>query len=164
MVDATLFQRGSSIFLFANRKDVGSNALYLWSARNLAERFAVHPDSPIRIAPSGARMGGALFEAGGRLVRFGQDFTGQYGDGLFVFEIEELTPSVYRERAIGKIAFGDRKGPHTINFRDREILFDGTQSASRSLLRRGGWRHGDRAWKCPLPRASVHRCAASPAS
>jgi hypothetical protein len=124
LIDATLLQHEDRLFLFANRKDVGSNALYLWWARNLDEPFAIHPDSPVRIAPSGARMGGALFQFGGRLIRFGQDFTGRYGDGLFVLEIDELTPDNYRERTIGKIAFQDRRGPHTINFRDGEILFD----------------------------------------
>ena len=69
-------------------------------------------------------MGGAILDLDGRLIRFGQDFSGGYGDGLIAFEIDELTPDSYTERKIGTLRFGDRHGPHTLNFREGEMLFD----------------------------------------
>ena len=69
-------------------------------------------------------MGGAIVVTDGRLFRLGQDFSGAYGDGLFSFEIEELTPERYRERLLGRVALSDRRGPHTLNFRGGRIVFD----------------------------------------
>ena len=61
-------------------------------------------------------MGGNLLHEGDRLIRLGQDCARDYGDGLVAFEIEQLSPSTYRERKIGTMQFSDRKGPHTFNF------------------------------------------------
>jgi hypothetical protein len=69
-------------------------------------------------------MGGAIVKAGDRLVRFGQDLTGHYGNGLFAFEILVLTPTDYQERPLGRLGFSDRKGPHTLNIRPGAIVFD----------------------------------------
>jgi len=69
-------------------------------------------------------MGGSLLELDGRLIRFGQDFTGGYGDGLFAFEVESLTAEFYKERLLGRIGFSDRKGPHTLNWNGEGIVFD----------------------------------------
>lgn len=124
VLDPTLIEQGGRLYLFGNIKTVGSNTLWLWSADRIDGRFTVHPASPIRMTPEGSRMGGNLLRLGDRLIRFGQDFRSSYGDGLIAFEVEELTPATYRERAIGRIALTDRKGPHTLNFRDGEILFD----------------------------------------
>jgi hypothetical protein len=35
-----------------------------------------------------------------------------------------MTPQVYRERMIGPIRFRDRIGPHTLNVRESELVFD----------------------------------------
>lgn len=69
-------------------------------------------------------MGGTIVKAGERLVRFGQDLTGDYGNGLFAYEIVVLTATDYQERPLGRIAFEDRKGPHTLNIRPGAIVFD----------------------------------------
>jgi len=124
LVDATLFEHADTIYLFANIASEGSNSLRLWSAATLDDEFLPHPASPLRITPSGGRMGGAIAEVNGRLFRFGQDFTSSYGDGLFSFEITKMTPHEYQERRVGRIRFSDRKGPHTINLREGEIVFD----------------------------------------
>ena len=124
ILDPTLFEWNGRIYLFGNRRDVGTNVLHLWSARAIDDPFVLHPASPIRISPSGARMGGAVTMLGSRLIRFGQDFSRGYGDGLVVFEIELLTEGDYRERVIGTMRFADRNGPHTANLADREMVFD----------------------------------------
>jgi len=61
---------------------------------------------------------------GPALIRVGQDYSGAYGDGVILFEIERLKPTDYREHEIGSLRFDDVRGPHTINLRDGHILFD----------------------------------------
>lgn len=124
VLDPTLLEREGQVYLFGNVREIGSNALHLWHSTAFDGLFTTHPDSPIRISPRGSRMGGAIVETDGRLFRLGQDFSGAYGDGLFAFEIEELSPEHYRERPIGRIGFTDRKGPHTLNFRNGQAAFD----------------------------------------
>ena len=69
-------------------------------------------------------MAGALLRVDGRTIRFGQSFERFYGDGIIAFEVEALTPHAYRERMIGEIRFRDRIGPHTLNVREGELVFD----------------------------------------
>jgi hypothetical protein len=122
--DPTLFQREGRLYLFGNDRKLGSNALNLWVADGLEREFRRHPLSPIRISPEGSRMGGAIIEGNGRLFRLGQDFSRGYGDGLILFEIEELSPDAFSERMTGSIRFLDRRGPHTLNVRGDRFVFD----------------------------------------
>lgn len=69
-------------------------------------------------------MGGAIVEIGSSLIRIGQDFRGQYGDGLIFFRIDVLNRKEYRETEWGEFRLAGRSGPHTLNFRDGRIAFD----------------------------------------
>jgi hypothetical protein len=124
LLDPTLVEHEGRLYLFGNDEKEGSTALQLWSACSLRDRFRQHPFSPVLINPLGGRMAGAVLRTNGRLLRFGQSFLGDYGDGVVVFEIERLTPDEYRESTIGMVRFGDRLGPHTLNFDGSRILFD----------------------------------------
>jgi len=122
--DPTPFEWNGRVFLFGNDRRTGSNLLHLWSSDSLEGEFTLHPASPIRISPEGSRMGGNLIEQNGRLYRLGQDFTRDYGDGLILFEIGELSVDSYSESLVSRIRLTDRKGPHTLNIRGNEIVFD----------------------------------------
>jgi hypothetical protein len=124
ITDPTLLSHDGRLYLFGNRNDLGSNALFLWSAERLDAPFRLHPLSPIRVTPRGSRMAGGLVRSGDRLIRFGQDFTTGYGVGIFAFAVEALSATDYRERMIGELRFADRRGPHTLNFRDGQVAFD----------------------------------------
>jgi hypothetical protein len=124
LIDPTLFPYGDAIYLFANKLAEGAGVLRLWMADELFGQFLEHPASPIRISPSGARMGGALIERGGRILRPGQDGSRSYGDAVILFEIERLTRSEYSERECGRIDFADRGGPHTLNLDEGRVVFD----------------------------------------
>lgn len=124
LVDPTLHTEGDTIYLFANRAEDGSAVLRLWTAPALFARFTEHPDSPIRISPVGARMGGAILPIGGRLYRVGQDCSRGYGKGIVLFEIGALSPEEYREQSVGDFSFREVSGPHTFNLRDGIALFD----------------------------------------
>lgn len=124
IIDPTLLDHEGRLYLFGNDEALGANMLLLWSADSLDDEFRPHPASPIRLSPEGARMAGNIVRSHHRLVRLGQDFTSGYGDGIIGFEIEALTPDSYRERRLGRLRFTDRHGPHTLNVRDGEMVFD----------------------------------------
>jgi hypothetical protein len=124
LIDPTLVEHDGLFYLFGNDEAQGAAALQLWLSESLKGPFRRHPFSPVRISPLGGRMAGALLRLDGRLIRFGQDFSGDYGDGVFAFEVEALNPAEYRERPIGTIRFEDRQGPHTINFDGTQMVFD----------------------------------------
>ena len=84
-----------------------------------------HPESPICISPLGGRSGGRIFVFGKKLYRFGQDFSGAYGNGLILFEINSLTKNNFSETAISSFKFKDSlKGPHNIDFSSDIITWD----------------------------------------
>jgi hypothetical protein len=126
LTDPSFVRYGGKLWLFANRKAEGSNVLRLWSTDSLFGRFTEHPQSPVRISPNGGRMAGNLLEQGGKLYRLGQNFESDYGDGITVFEIEQLDTTNYAERTIGKLRFTAAKGPHTFNLSpdSTKITFD----------------------------------------
>jgi hypothetical protein len=125
LLDATPFVlKDGSIFLFGNRSDEGSGVLRLWSASSFSDRFAEHPASPIRISPFGSRMGGSLFSADRKIFRTGQNCTRDYGNGVALFEIVELSRHRFVEQFVVECRFDGVKGPHTVNIADRKVLFD----------------------------------------
>jgi hypothetical protein len=124
ILDPTLAEHEGRLYLFGNIRSLGSHVLCLWSADTLDGPFRLHPQSPLRVSPRGSRMGGNLLRVDGRLVRLGQNFEAGYGDGVFAFEIEELSAERYRERALGLVRFSHCRGPHTLNVAGGRVLFD----------------------------------------
>ncbi|HEX4761859.1 MAG TPA: hypothetical protein VFU87_03605, partial [Sphingomicrobium sp.] len=117
LLDPTLYAADGTIFLFANDSAEGGSVLRLWVSEALSATFREHPCSPICVSPAGARMAGAILESGGVRLRFGQDGRREYGDGIILFRIEQLSPDVYREAQLGEFRFGHVRGPHTVNFK-----------------------------------------------
>lgn len=156
VLDPTIFTHQARIWLFGNVRDEGGNVLRLWSAPAIDQLFVEHPMSPVRISPQGSRMAGGIIEDQGRLIRLGQDFRSGYGDGICAFEVERLTSEEYRERPLGTLKFADRRGPHTLNIRGGEMVFDWyheriapmagvRRAAARLAARRSAKRGGDSA-------------------
>lgn len=124
LLDPVLHASGDTVFLFANLVSEGSSILRLWTSDSLFDRFVEHPDSPIRISPAGSRMAGAILTSEGGRFRLGQDFRGQYGDGVVLFRVVELSRTAYRETEIDQLRLSPAKGPHTVNFRAGSVVFD----------------------------------------
>jgi hypothetical protein len=124
LLDPTPFEQDGLLYLFGNDAAEGPNTLRLWVAEGPRGPFREHPASPVRISPRGGRMAGQLVRSGGRLLRLGQDGTGAYGDGLALFEVQEIGPHAYREVAAGGLRFDGLKGPHTLNFQGGRAAFD----------------------------------------
>jgi len=107
--DSTVFRHGGRWWMFTEtgaRSETGErvgwhDVLRLFFADELKGPWTEHPMSPVVDGDSRvARMAGRVLEHEGRLVRFGQDCSSVYGRQVFAFEIVELSPHRYEERAI----------------------------------------------------------------
>jgi hypothetical protein len=74
--------------------------LHLLYSDSLTEGWREHPMSPVvKGNKASARQGGRIFEFEGKLWRVAQDCVARYGNMVRIFEILELTPERYQERA-----------------------------------------------------------------
>jgi len=114
-VDTMLFTAGGTWWMLTNIDESGTgehcSELYLFSADSpLATTWTPHPQNPILIDPERARNAGLIIEDS-RIYRVAQrQGFGQYGAGLSVWEIAEISTDRYREVFIGSIepAYRDR--------------------------------------------------------
>lgn len=127
--------------------DSHSDSLELYHARDLfSDAFEPHPWNPVAIGLCGSRPAGRIFARDGAWIRPAQDASGHYGRGLVFFEIEELTPTRYRERVHSRMGGPPgTEGIHTWNATpDGRVLADLLWSRPRigagpELPRRGNW-------------------------
>lgn len=120
-VDATLFNYGKKVWLFANVKVPGGsslNSLHLFFADNpLSDRWTPHPGNPVVRDVRTARPAGRLFEQDGVLIRPSQDSSRRYGGALQFNEVTKLDEKEYEERTV--FTFKPEGGPlratHTFN-------------------------------------------------
>jgi hypothetical protein len=106
--DSMLFEHAGLWWLLTNIDKSGSNdytsELYLFSANSpLTTEWKPHPKNPILIDSEGGRNAGFLKEDG-KLFRMAQRHGyDQYGEGLLMFEITELTETAYSERIFSRM-------------------------------------------------------------
>jgi len=118
--DTTLLRHGGLWWLFYASGTPGSgfdDELHVWFSPSLRGPYESHPRNPVTSTVRGARPAGALVEADGRLLRPGQDGSREYGGGIVVHEVELLTTTEYRERAV-RVVDGSllgARGVHTIS-------------------------------------------------
>jgi hypothetical protein len=127
-VDATPFRHGGQWWMFASPMIVVGHApmTLLFSAPQLQGPWRQVPASPISSNVADARCGGAVIEAGARLIRPAQDCTSRYGGALLFQEIELLSGAAYSERTLARVAptwLDGQVGVHTYNrLRDWEVI------------------------------------------
>ena len=116
IVDATLHLIDGKCFLFFGENQTAHTLLNLWIADSPYDVFEPHPKSPVVISPSEARMGGKILDYQGKILRFGQNNSGEYGESLAIMHITKLTATSYEEVKLGTIAIDNFSGPHSIGF------------------------------------------------
>ena len=124
LLDATLFRRGETWYLFAGQPGSAESRLDLWTAPSLTGPYRPHPSSPVCLDPRGARMAGPIAEIGGSIYRFGQDCSRHYGGRVTVHRIDVLTEDAYEESVSGLVECSDAGGPHTVSISGSEIWID----------------------------------------
>lgn len=126
IVDATMHLKGDECYLFFGESKSAQTVLNLWVAKSPFDEFKPHPKSPIVISPSEARMGGKLLIFNEKILRFGQNNSGEYGASLAVMQVTNLTADGYEEVKLGSITIDNFSGPHSIgfNFDRTRLLID----------------------------------------
>lgn len=124
LLDATLFRHEGAWYLFAGKRESANMRLELWVSPALAGPYRLHPSSPVCLDPRGSRMAGPIALVKGRLYRFGQDVTKNYGGRVAVHRIEILTEDTYEESRCGTIQCSDSWGPHTVSTRGDDTWID----------------------------------------
>lgn len=133
--DTMVFPHGTHWWLVTtfDRSGAGDycNELNLYYADSpLSQSWRPHPLNPIMVNSFGGRNAGMMVHDG-RLYRFAQrQGFDQYGEGLRIFAVDELTPTAYRETLIREILpTFDRnlRGLHHLSICDGRIAMDQTR-------------------------------------
>ena len=126
IVDATMHLQDGKCFIFFGENENAHTILNLWIGDSPFDVFKPHPMNPIAISPYIARMGGKLLRHQGRIIRFGQNNSGEYGESLSVIQITSLSAKSYDEVKIGTLTIDNFIGPHSISFNSdmTEIVID----------------------------------------
>jgi hypothetical protein len=126
--DPTLVQHEGLWWLFfaAGTDTSPDDELHVWCSPSLRGPFTAHPANPVVSNVVGARPAGRIVQSDGRLLRPGQDGSGEYGRAIVVNEILALTPTEYAERPLTTVtaqALG-AAGIHTINAAAAVVVVD----------------------------------------
>ena len=99
--DPTLFYHKGLWWLFACKAPLTNDELGIYYSESLFGEFKPHLLNPIHSGNNRiARPAGRVLVYDNKILRFAQDCFPYYGTAVRAFEIEELTPSTYRERPI----------------------------------------------------------------
>ena len=132
--DSIIFEHDSRWWLLCNmaidgNSDYSSTLMAFYSDNPLADKWIAHELNPLIFDSKIARNGGVLNIKSGKLPirsRQKQGF-GEYGESFSLAQIEELTPSSYKEREIGKFSatfFENIKTCHHIHSNDKYTVYD----------------------------------------
>jgi hypothetical protein len=101
--DASLFAWEGRWWMFVDASSDGAHdTLRLFAAESPLGRWCEHPSSPIVSGDARcARPAGRVVCSAGRPIRFAQNCSADYGLDVRAFEIAQLTPTAYAERALG---------------------------------------------------------------
>ena len=124
LIDPTHFYYNNYHYIFCNIKNKPIENLYLFYSKNLNGEYKPHHQNPICIDITKARMGGNFFNYEKKQFRPSQYNIKEYGNGILINEIKKLTPFEYEEKKTKLIKFDYCAGPHTINFSDKQIVYD----------------------------------------
>ena len=102
--DSSVVRHDDTWFLFTETAPYVNDTLGLYYADTLAGPWHEHPKSPIVANdPHISRPAGRVLTANGKLFRYAQDDSPNYGTQVFAFEITELTTATYQERPVSEL-------------------------------------------------------------
>lgn len=122
-VDSCIYRDGKNYFLMTSEKKDGIYNLKLYVSDSLTGKYTEHPKSPLMKNNKFGRNGGSFISEGGKLYRFAQDCSNNYGENIHVIEITSIDKDNYSEKVVKESIF-DRNteifngGGHQYNFVD----------------------------------------------
>ncbi len=140
--DPTIVHRDGTFWLFYASGSRGSaldDELHLAFSDTLRGPYTPHPRNPVKSDVMGSRPAGRLFDWQGKLIRPAQDSSGEYGYAIVFHEVTALTPTVFAEEQIARLApdWAPRiRGTHSWDVLGDIVVTD----AKRVLPRRSGAR------------------------
>jgi hypothetical protein len=132
LADATIVRHGAFHYLFgATRDGAGgySDTLSIYYADHPLGPWQPHHSNPVLLDRVAARPAGNFIARNGRLLRPAQDCSNGYGCALTLIEVDELSPSSFRQsirKVIGTGADWPGRKLHTLNRSGRLEVIDGT--------------------------------------
>lgn len=130
--DTMLFEYAGIWWMLTNIDESGvgdhCSALYLFYSNSpLGAEWKPHPQNPVRIDSEGGRNAGLIFE-NGKIFRLAQrQGYDQYGEGLLVYEIIDLSELVYKEQLFSEINHSFKKrtlGTHHLSTTGKITVLD----------------------------------------
>lgn len=118
--DTSIFNQDGIYYLHTTANYNGINELELYTSLNLFGTYTRHPQSPIVKNMKSGRNGGCLLHLNTKLYRIAQDCMKRYGDNIHLFEVDEMTPFIYREHIVKEDLFDInslfyKEGGHHLN-------------------------------------------------
>lgn len=127
IVDPVIFENNGIWYLFCSILDSTENkTCHLYFTRNKElQQWKTHPCSPIQKTINGSRMAGSIIQSNEKLYRIAQNCEKEYGGGLSIYEITELSNTSYHEK-FQKTIYPPKgyKGIHTLNTFGNRTLVD----------------------------------------
>lgn len=119
--DSCIYIKEGIYYLFSSYYDGEQYFLELYTSDALEGTYVLHPSSPICIGNKYGRCAGSLIENEGKLYRPTQDCMSVYGGQVHLMEIDELTPTKYREHVVQDNLLPTdmslyKQGGHQLNF------------------------------------------------
>lgn len=117
--DSCIYKKDGVYYLFTSIMKDDTYSLEIYIADSLEGDYKPHPMSPIHSGNKYGRCGGSLIEANGRLYRPAQDCENEYGGQIHLLEIDELTPTSYKEHVAEENVLPEKLYPgggHQLNF------------------------------------------------
>ena len=106
--DATLYFHKNIWYLFVSTNK--HDSLEIYYSKEINGNYLPHKQNPIYTNnPKTSRLGGIIFDYQNHIYRTAQECTTEYGEALYLLEIEELTPTIFREKMV-KILFAPQSG------------------------------------------------------
>ena len=119
--DSCIYKMDGLYYLLTSYSTEKEYILQLFTSNSLDGTYTEHPASPICRGNKYGRCGGSLIEADGHLYRVAQDCEDSYGAQLHLLEVDELTPSTYKEHVVKENLLPTdepfyAEGGHQLNF------------------------------------------------
>lgn len=127
VIDPTLIEINNIWWLFCTHKTLSNTLLFLYHAPSPFGPFEPHQNNPVKCDIRSSRPAGNVFEVAGTFYRPAQDCAKTYGHRIVIHEITEISPQVFREKAV-KIIEAQApfdKGIHTLSRFGNQTLVDG---------------------------------------